>query len=162
MARPRLDALDRKIIAELQINSRLSVQDLAQRIGLSASPCARRIRMLEEAGVITGYAAIIDQTKVGLPISVFASVKLERQREDELDRFSQAVARWPEVVDCYLMTGQRDYLLRIVVGDLSAYERFLKDKLTRLDGVASIESSFALGQVKRSSALPIAATPEED
>lgn len=162
MARLRLDALDRKIIAELQINSRLSVQDLAHRIGLSASPCARRIRMLEEAGVITGYAAIIDQTKVGLPISVFVSVKLERQREDELDRFSQAVARWPEVVDCYLMTGQRDYLLRIVVGDLPAYERFLKDKLTRLDGVASIESSFALGQVKRSSALPIAAAPEED
>lgn len=162
MARLRLDALDRKIIAELQINSRLSVQDLAQRIGLSASPCARRIRMLEEAGVITGYAAIIDQTKVGLPISVFVSIKLERQREDELDRFSQAVARWPEVVDCYLMTGQRDYLLRIVVRDLPAYERFLKDKLTRLEGVASIESSFALGQVKRSSALPIAAVPEED
>lgn len=128
----------------------------------SASPCARRIRILEEAGVITGYAAIIDQTKVGLPISVFVSIKLERQREDELDRFSQAVARWPEVVDCYLMTGQRDYLLRIVVRDLPAYERFLKDKLTRLDGVASIESSFALGQVKRSSALPIAAVPEED
>jgi Lrp/AsnC family leucine-responsive transcriptional regulator len=162
MARLRLDALDRKIIAELQINSRLSVQDLAQRIGLSASPCARRIRILEEAGVITGYAAIIDQTRVGLPISVFVSVKLERQREDELDRFAQAVARWPEVVDCYLMTGQRDYLMRIVVSDLPAYERFLKDKLTRLDGVASIESSFALGQVKRSSALPIAAAPEED
>ena len=162
MARLRLDALDRKIIGELQINSRLSVQDLAERVGLSASPCARRIRILEEAGVITGYAAIIDQTKVGLPISVFVSIKLERQREDELDRFSQAVARWPEVVDCYLMTGQRDYLLRIVVRDLEAYERFLKDKLTRLDGVASIESSFALGQVKRSSALPIAAVPEED
>ena len=87
MARLRLDALDRKIIAELQINSRLSVQDLAERVGLSASPCARRIRILEEAGVITGYAAIIDQTKVGLPISVFVSIKLERQREDELDRF---------------------------------------------------------------------------
>ena len=89
--------------------------------------------------MIKGYAAIIDQTKVGLPISVFASVKLERQREEELDRFAQAVARWPEVVDCYLMTGQRDYLMRIVVQDLEAYERFLKEKLTRLDGVASIE-----------------------
>lgn len=162
MGTSRLDGLDRRIIAELQINSRLTIQELAAKIGLSASPCARRIRILEEAGIITGYAAIIDQTKVGLPISVFASVKLERQREDELDRFSQAVARWPEVVDCYLMTGQRDYLMRIVVRDLPAYERFLKDKLTRLDGVASIESSFALGQVKRSSALPIAAVPEED
>ena len=155
MARPRLDALDRKIIAELQSNSRLSVQELAERVGLSASPCARRIRILEEAGVIQGYAAIIDQTKVGLPISVFVSIKLERQREDELDRFSQAVARWPEVVDCYLMTGQRDYLMRIVVRDLPAYEQFLKSKLTRLEGVASIETSFALGQVKRSETLPL-------
>ena len=99
---------------------------------------------------------------MGLPISVFASIKLERQREEELDRFAQAVSGWPEVVDCYLMTGQRDYLLRIIVSDLAAYERFLKDKLTRLDNVASIESSFALGQVKRSSALPIAAVAEED
>ena len=155
MARLRLDALDRKIIAELQINSRLSVQDLAARVGLSASPCARRIRILEEAGIITGYAAIIDQTKVGLPISVFVSIKLERQREDELDRFSQAVARWPEVLDCYLMTGQRDYLMRIVAADLEAYERFIKDRLTRLENIASIETSFALGQVKRSEVLPL-------
>ena len=132
--------------------------ELAERVGLSPSPCARRVRLLEAAGVITGYVAVVDQVAVGLPISVFASIKLERQREDELDRFSQAVARWPEVVDCYLMTGQRDYLMRIVVQDLEAYERFLKDKLTRLDGVASIESSFALGQLKRSHALPIAGT----
>ena len=90
-----------------------------------------------------------------MPISVFASVRLERQREEELARFSQAITRWPEVVDCYLMTGQRDYLLRIVVPDLESYERFLKDKLTRLEGVASIESSFALGQIKRSNILPI-------
>ena len=157
-----LDPIDARILDILQQDAGLSVAEVADRVGLSASPCARRIRILEEAGVITGYAAIIDQTKVGLPISVFVSIKLERQREDELDRFSQAVARWPEVVDCYLMTGQRDYLMRIVVRDLPAYERFLKDKLTRLDGVASIESSFALGQVKRSSALPIAAVPEED
>lgn len=162
MARPSLDALDRKIIAELQINSRRSIQELADRVGLSASPCARRIRILEEAGVIQGYVAIVDQTAVGLPISVFVSVKLERQREDELDRFSLAVSRWPEVVDCYLMTGQRDYLMRIVVRDLPAYELFLKNKLTRLDGVASIESSFALGQLKRSNALPISTTRDDD
>lgn len=161
MARPSLDALDRKIIAELQVNSRRSVQELADRVGLSASPCARRIRILEEAGVIQGYVAIVDQTAVGLPISVFVSVKLERQREDELDRFSLAVSRWPEVVDCYLMTRQRDYLMRIVVRDLPAYERFLKNKLTRLDGVDSIESSFALGQVKRSNALPISTTRDD-
>lgn len=151
-----LDAMDRKIIAALQGDGRMAIQDLAARVGLSPSPCARRVRLLEDAGVIKGYVAVVDQAALGLPISVFASVKLERQREEELDRFAEAVAGWPEVVDCYLMTGQRDYLLRIVVRDLEAYERFLKLKLTRLDGVASIESSFALGQVKRSNALPLA------
>ena len=151
----QLDAIDRRIIAALQEDGRMTVHDLAARVGLSGSPCARRVRLLEESGIITGYVAVVDQGDVGLPISVFASVKLERQREEELDRFSDAVRRWPEVVDCYLMTGQRDYLLRIVVPDLESYERFLKDKLTRLKGVASIESSFALGQIKRSNALPI-------
>jgi len=155
MPNRKLDDIDRRILAALQADGRMTAQQLADRVGLSPSPCARRVRLLEEAGIVKGYVAVIDQAKVGLPISVFASVKLERQREDDLDRFSQAVARWPEVVDCYLMTGQRDYLLRIVVSDLESYERFIKDKLTRLDGVASIESSFALGQVKRSNALPI-------
>ncbi len=155
MPKRAIDAIDRRILAALQEDARLTVLQLAERAGLSPSPCARRVRLLEEAGVIKGYVAVVDQVAVGLPVSVFASIKLERQREEELDRFAQAVARWPEVVDCYLMTGQRDYLLRIVVEDLEAYERFLKDKLTRLDGVASIESSFALGQLKRSNTLPI-------
>lgn len=151
----KLDDIDRRIITALQGNCRLTVQELSERVGLSASPCARRVRLLEKAGVIKGYVAVIDQTLVGLPISVFVSVRLERQREEELDRFSEAISRWPEVADCYLMTGQRDYLLRVVVGDLSSFERFLKDKLTRLDGVASIESSFALGEVKRSHLVPL-------
>ncbi len=110
---------------------------------------------MENAGVIKGYAAIVDQKKVGLPISAFASIKLERQREEDLDRFEEAVSRWPEVLDCYLMTGQRDYLTRIVAADLEAYERFIKDRLTRLENIASIETSFALGQVKRSEVLPL-------
>lgn len=152
---PKLDAIDRRILDALQSDGRMSIHALADRVGLSPSPCARRVRMLEEAGVIAGYVAIVNQALIGLPVSVFASIKLERQREEELDRFAAAVSRWPEVVDCHLMTGARDYLLRIVVADLPAYERFLKDKLTRLDNVASIESSFALGQVKRSFALPI-------
>ena len=150
-----LDAIDRKIIAAVQQDGRINIQDLAEKVGLSPSPCARRIRLLEESGIIKGYTAVIDQKKVGLPINAFASVRLERQREENLDRFAQAVARWPEVADCYLMTGPRDYLLRIVARDLEDYERFLKDKLTRLEGVASIETSFALGQVKRSDALPM-------
>ncbi|MDR3530299.1 MAG: Lrp/AsnC family transcriptional regulator [Rhodopila sp.] len=152
-----LDDIDRRIIAALQTDGRMTTVQLADKVGLSPSPCARRVRILEEAGVIKGYVAVIDQVEVGLPISVFVSIRLERQRESELDRFAAAVERWPEVVDCYLMTGQRDYLMRVVVHDLPAYERFLKEKLTRLDGVASIESSFALGQLKRSNVLPITA-----
>jgi Lrp/AsnC family leucine-responsive transcriptional regulator len=150
-----LDAIDRKIIRTLQANGKISVGELAERIGLSASPCARRIRLLEKAGIIKGYAAIVDQKRVGLPISAFASIKLERQREEDLDRFEETVSRWTEVLDCYLMTGQRDYLMRIVASDLEAYERFIKDKLTRLENIASIETSFALGQVKRSEILPL-------
>ncbi len=144
----RLDPIDRKILDELRSDGRITAQELAQRVGLSPSPCARRVRMLERAGVIKGYSAVVDQAKVGLPVTAFASIKLARQHEEDLDRFAQAVTRWPEVVDCHLMTGQRDYLLRIVVRDLPDYERFLKEKLTRLDCVGSIESSFALAQVK--------------
>ncbi len=151
----KLDDIDRRIVQALQADGRISVQELAGKVGLSPSPCARRVRLLEEAGIIEGYVAIVNQEKLGLPVSVFASIKLERQREEELDRFAAAVARWPEVADCYLMTGPRDYLLRIIVSDLAAYERFLKDKLTRLDNVASIESSFALGRVKRSYSVPV-------
>lgn len=153
-----LDAIDRRLLAALQINGRLSATELAEKVGLTTSPCLRRIRNLEEAGVIQGYSTVIDQTKVGLPVSVFVSIKLERQREDAMHGFEEAVRRWPEVVECYLMTGTRDYLLRVVAPDLAGYERFLKQTLTRLDGVASIESSFALAQVKHSSALPISAT----
>ncbi|WP_018387844.1 Lrp/AsnC family transcriptional regulator [Ancylobacter sp. FA202] len=151
----RLDTIDRKILAILQQDAHTTMEVLAGEVGLSPSPCARRVRNLEAAGVIKRYVAVIDQDKVGLPVSVFASIKLERQREDELDRFARAIARWPEIVECYLMTGQRDYLLRIVVKDLPAYEAFLKRTLTRLEGVASIESSFALSQVKHSQALPV-------
>jgi Lrp/AsnC family leucine-responsive transcriptional regulator len=151
----RLDETDRKILDQLQADGRMTVQALSEAVGLSPSPCLRRVRLLEDGGIIKRYVALVDQRAVGLPVSVFASVKLERQREDELDRFAAAVAEWPEVVECYLMTGPRDYLLRIVVSDLDAYEAFLKAKLTRLDGVASIESSFALSQIKYTNVLPL-------
>ncbi|WP_046867034.1 Lrp/AsnC family transcriptional regulator [Microvirga massiliensis] len=158
MAKPTkilLDVIDRKILSALQADGRMSIQALAERVGLTTSPCSRRVRILEEVGVIKGYVAVVDQTTVELPVSVFISIKLERQREEELDRFSKSIASWPEVLECYLMTGQRDYLMRVVCADLPAYERFLKEKLTRLEGVASIESSFALGQVKYTNVLPI-------
>ena len=150
-----LDAIDRKILHHLQQDGRMSLADLADKVGLSPSPCLRRIRILEKAGVIARYAAVLNQQAVGLPVSVFISVKLEKQKQDALDRFAKTIARWPEVMECYLLTGPRDYWLRVVVPDLAAYERFLKEKLTRLDGVASIESSFALEQVKYSSVLPV-------
>lgn len=150
-----LDQTDRKLLAILQENAHATTEQLGAAVGLSPSPCARRVRALEKSGVIKRYAAVLDQDKVGLPVSVFVSVKLERQREEELDRFTAAILQWPEVVEGYLMTGPRDYLLRIVVPDLPAYEDFLKRALTRLEGVASIESSFALKQVKYAPALPL-------
>lgn len=151
----KLDSTDRRILAALQKDGRMSLADLSTHAGLSPSPCLRRIRIMEKAGVISRYVAVLDQNVVGLPVSVFVSVRLERQREDALDKFSKAIARWPEVLECYLMTGSRDYLLRVVAADLAAYERFLKDKLTRLDCISSIESSFALKQVKYTNVLPI-------
>lgn len=150
-----LDAIDARILFELQRNGRIAISDLAARVGLSASPCLRRVKILEERGVISGYVAVVDQTLVGLGVNVFASIRLERQREEELERFNAAVAQWPEVLECYLMTGTRDYLMRIVVGSLSEYEQFIKNKLSRLDGVASIESSFALSRVKHTTVVPI-------
>ena len=133
----------------------MTVQAIAERVGLSASPCLRRIRQLEKSGIITAYSAIVDQQAVGLPVSVFVSIKLERQRAAELDKFGQAISLWPEVMECYLMTGQFDFMLRVACADLAAYERFLREKLTQIEGVASIESSFSLGQVKFSRVLPL-------
>jgi Lrp/AsnC family transcriptional regulator, leucine-responsive regulatory protein len=153
---PKLDDLDRKILEHLQADGRMSLADLAAKVGLSPSPCLRRVRNLERAGVISRYVAVLDQRAVGLPVSVFVSIKLEKQRQESLDRFAKAIARWPEVLECYLMTGPRDYWLRVVVPDLAAYERFVKQKRTRLEGIASIESSFALEQVKYTNVLPVA------
>ena len=134
---PELDAIDRKILASLQSDGRMSVADLAGKVGLSTSPCLRRVRNLEKAGVISRYVAVLDQRAVGLPVSVFVSIKLEKQRQDSLDAFAKAISRWPEVLECYLMTGSRDYWLRVVVPDLEAYEQFMKQKLTRVEGIAS-------------------------
>jgi len=150
-----LDAIDRKILGILQSDSRITMQELADKVGLSVSPCHRRVRLLESRGVITRYMALVDQKSLGLPVSVFISIKLERQKEADLNRFAKAISGWEEVLECYLMTGNRDYLLRVVVADLTSYEAFLKNKLTRLDGIASIESSFALSQVKYTIALPV-------
>ena len=150
-----LDAIDRKIVGLLQSDGRITMAELAEKVGLSVSPCQRRVKLLEERGVITRYIATVDQKSLGLHVSVFISIKLARQKEEDLNRFARAISKWDEVLECYLMTGNRDYLLRVVAADLSSYEAFLKNKLTRLDGIASIESSFALSQVKYSIALPV-------
>jgi Lrp/AsnC family transcriptional regulator, leucine-responsive regulatory protein len=150
-----LDAIDRKILGHLQTDGRMTMQELADKVGLSVSPCHRRVKLLEERGVISRYVATVDQKALGLHVSVFISIKLARQKEEDLNRFARAISKWDEVLECYLMTGNRDYLLRVVAADLSSYEAFLKNKLTRLDGIASIESSFALSQVKYSIALPV-------
>ena len=155
MPHRQLDVIDRRILEHLQDNARISNVDLAARVGISASPCWRRVRELEESGVISTYVTLIDAASVGLTVSVFVNVSLERQVERELDVFQNAIRERPEVLECYLMTGEADFLLRVVVPDLIAYERFLMDHLTRVPGIASIRSSFALKQVKYRTALPL-------
>ncbi len=150
-----LDAIDRRILDRLQEDGRVSNVDLANDVGISSSPCWRRVRELEKRGVISGYVALVDAAAVGLPVSVFVQVTLERQIEAALETFEAAVKARPEVMECYLMTGDADYLLRVVVSDLPTYEAFLKDHLTRIPGIANIKSSFALNQVKYRTSLPL-------
>ena len=155
MAELQLDAFDRRIIDQLQRNGRISNVDLAKAVGLSPSPCLRRVRYLEDAGIIDRYVAILNQGSAGFSLSVFVQVTLERQVETALETFERTIAERPEVMEAYLMTGDSDYLLRIVVPDVADYEVFLKDHLTRIPGVASIKSSFALNRVKYETALPL-------
>ena len=155
MAEIQLDGFDRRIIDQLQRNGRISNVDLAKAVGLSPSPCLRRVRFLEDAGIIDRYVAILNQGSAGFSLSVFVQVTLERQVETALETFERIIAERPEVMEAYLMTGDSDYLLRIVVPDVSDYEVFLKDHLTRIPGVASIKSSFALNRVKYETALPL-------
>jgi DNA-binding Lrp family transcriptional regulator len=157
MLNNNLDEIDLRILDQMQGDARLSNVDLAERVGLSPSPCLRRLRKLESDGVIQGYMTFVDQAKVGLPVSVFISVALKEQSESALEEFETSVSALPQVMECYLMTGTADYLLRVVTQDLADYERFLKNHLTRIAGVSSIKSSFALNRVKYETALPLGA-----
>ena len=150
-----LDALDRRILSEMQANARISNTDLADKVGLSASPCWRRVRRLEQEGVIDRYVTVLDPEKLGLGVSVFVRVTLEKHTATLKKDFEVVILERPEVMDCYSMTGNHDYLLRIVVPDIMAYERFLDEVLMHLKGVASVNSSFALKQIKYSTALPV-------
>ena len=149
-----MDSKDRQILRELQLDGRLSNQDLAERINLSASPTLRRVRLLEADGVIRGYTARVDQKAWGLPVTVFIRIKLERHSDESVSAFEAAIQAMPEVMDCWLMTGRSDYLLRVLAADLEAYESFVRRKLQRLPGIAAIDTSFAYGQVKHAQVLP--------
>jgi DNA-binding Lrp family transcriptional regulator len=150
-----IDAIDRRILRLLQSDAKISNAELSRRVGLSPSPCLARVRALERSGVISRHVTLLDPLKVGLGVSVFIQVSLEQQVERALSAFQAAISAYPEVMECYLMTGDADYLLRVVVADVPALERFILERLTKIRGVASIRSSFALKQVKYETALPL-------
>ncbi|SEL73451.1 Lrp/AsnC family transcriptional regulator [Streptacidiphilus jiangxiensis] len=149
-----MDAVDRSIVRELQQDGRLTNQELADRVRLSPSPCLRRVRRLEEAGVIEGYTALVDQSVFGLPVTAFVRIGLERHNAASVEAFEEHVQRIDHIQDCYLMAGSTDYLLRIVVEDLQAYERLVRTRLHAIPGIASIESEFAFGSVKHTRVFP--------
>jgi DNA-binding Lrp family transcriptional regulator len=155
MPQAALDATDWRILDRLQDDARLTNVELAKAVHLSPSPCLARVRALEEEGLIARYVTLLDPVKVGLTVSVFISVSLEKQVESALEIFERAIRERPEVMECYLMTGDADYLLRVVVPDVPALERFILDFLTKVPGVGNIRSSFALKQVKYKTALPL-------
>ena len=150
-----MDSIDQKIIRQLQLDGRLTNQELAERVSLSASPCLRRVRKLEESGVIKGFTANIDQKKYGLSINVFISVRLEKHTDRLVADFENGVQKLDEVLACYLISGSRDYLLQVVAKDLEGYEQFLRKKLRLVPGIGQLESNFVMGQIKKITLLPV-------
>ena len=151
----KLDNFDRNILKALQKDGRISNVELAQTVRLSESACLRRVRVLEQEGYIRGYVAVLDQKRLGRSGTVFVQITLRREDQSELAAFEQAVQRIPEIMECYLMTGEFDYLLRVVVADMADFERLHKEALTRLPGVARVNSSVAIRTVRRTTELPI-------
>ena len=151
----KLDPIDLQILGLLQVDATLSSAQIAEEVGLSASPCWRRIQRLEREGVIRGRVALLSPEALGLSVVVFASVKLSAHGRGALPEFEEAVKRHPEVLECYTVSGGVDYLLRIVTEDVQSYERFLRDKLTQLPAVAEVHSRIAITQVKYSTELPL-------
>jgi DNA-binding Lrp family transcriptional regulator len=158
-----MDALDRKLIRLLRADGRISNAKMAEAVGLSPSACLRRLRLLEHGGVIRGYTAIVEDDEAERRMVVIAQITLERQTEEFLDRFETAIRKCPDVRECYLMSGAADYLLRLDVRDAADYERIHKNQLSRLPGIARIQSSFSIRSVIRSGtrlALPSVEEPE--
>jgi len=151
-----LDRFDRKILELLQDNAQLSNQELAERIGLSPSPCLRRVRALEQAGIITSYRALLDARKLGLALLALVHIAMDRHTPDRFANFEKQVARLPEVLECLLITGQEaDYQLKVIVQDMDAYQSLLLNKITRIEGVTGVHSSFVLRSVLDRTALPL-------
>lgn len=150
-----MDEFDRKIVRILQAEPGVAVQELAVRVGLSHTPCWRRIKKLEERGVIAGRAVLLDPEAVGLPITAFAHIRMKSHEEDTLEAFERMARQRPEIVECFSMSGEADFLLRIVMASVADYEVFLKKTLLHMPGVGSVNSSFALKCVKLTTMLPV-------
>lgn len=162
MSRPKLDKTDRKILSILQSNGRLTNQEVAERVNLSPSPCLRRIRHLEESGVIRQYVALLDPDKIGLGLLAYVNVRLEKHSDTPAGSqrspragFAASVEHWPEVVACYAMTGEMDYLLRVHVEDMEHFSQFMMETLLKHPAVLDVKSSFALQKIKDTTALPL-------
>jgi Lrp/AsnC family leucine-responsive transcriptional regulator len=152
----RLDNFDRRILGLLQREGRISNQELAERIGLSPSPCLRRVRALEEAGLIMGYRAVLDPAKLGLTLLALIHISMDRHTPERFANFEQRVAELPEVLECLLITGQdADYQLKVIVRDMEAYQVLLLNKITRIEGVSGVHSSFVMRRVVDTTALPL-------
>ena len=156
----QLDNLDRRILGALQRNAKLSNVQLAEEVGLSPSPCLRRVRLLEEAGVIRGYHAQLDRSKAGLGLTVFVGVKVERHHDASANAFRAAVIDLPEVISCHVVSGESDFLLQVVLPDLASYEDFLFSTLLKLPAVSDIRSNFAISTVKSQTAVPLDHLPQ--
>lgn len=154
LQKPQLDDVSLKILDILQKQADISNAELAEQVGLSVSPCWRRVSEMREKGVIRGAVMLVDPESLGLEVNVFVHITLKHQDEKSLAEFTHTVSNRPEVMECYLMTGEADFLLRVVVENLKKYQVFIQECLTRIDCVASIRSSFALSQVKYTTALP--------
>lgn len=150
-----LDKQNVALLTELQRDARQTVQQLAERIALSATPCWKRIKEMESAGIIIGYTALVDREKVGLSLCVIAELNLGKHNEDEVKRFEKAVAACPQIISCYATTGQADYVLKVLVPDIKRYERFLHETVFKLPGVTHVRSSVVLKEMKSETRLPI-------
>ena len=150
-----LDAIDTRILGLIQDDAGLSVAEIAEKVGLSSSPCWRRIKRLEEAGVIVGRVTLLDRTKLGLGFEVYATLKLSLPTKDNLETFEGAVRGWPEVIQCATVTGGEDYVLRIITRDMQAFDDFLRDQILSLGLVSNVQSRIVMRTVKDSTAVPL-------